>query len=246
MSGTKKAFVLLSSILLSSCSFSYPRAIVFESAKGMLNSFASSFDNDKDGQARYGLGYKRKEKEDDEVTYEETFFVDYDILSDTSFRFDYYDKISQDGSFSETYLTVFSGDSVSIKDNMTEESRAFDAEKDKDLQPFFDFVPNIFMECAANFIMTAKMMMNALADSSKENSLRTYSASSSDSFQLSLHFTGVDLAIPNVFKMTEEDVSYDSFEIGFDGGRINQTKLLYGREGNSDFLGESAFYFQWG
>ncbi len=242
----KKAFVLIPFLLLSSCSFSYPRAILFESAKGMLDSFVSSFNEERDEKSRYGLGYKRKEKEDDEVVYEETFFVDYDVLSDSSFRFDYYEKINQNGSCSETYLTVFSDDSVLIKDNLTDESRSFDAKKDKDLQPFFDFVPNILMKCADSFIMTAQTMMNALADTSKENSLRTYSASSSDSSQLSLHFTGVSLAIPKVYKMIEEEVAYDSFEIGFEGRYINQVKLIYERGEDGAILGESAFYFRWG
>ncbi len=240
----KRLALFLFASSLGACSFVYPKAITFNEAKNILSSSISSF-NEKKGEAKtFGIGLKKKErkttKEETKEEIEETFFVRYHLLGESSFSFDYFDDMT---SSETTFVTVTKdGGSIEVNDVYTDEKRQYDAENDKDLQPFFDFSSNYYPKLAESFLKTASTLMSAIGDEEKTNELTLYTALSSASDQLSLYFQGKDIGLPDLlFFEISEGAKCDSLDVTIENGLLSKVAVEYAYSESEDTSVKGTF-----
>ncbi len=232
------------SLPLSACSFVYPKAITFSEAKSILSSAISSFESKKEKAKTFGVGLKkkemRKEREEEKGKNEETFFIRYHLLGDSSFSFDYFDEETSEKA---TFVTVTKNDtSIEVNDVYTDEKRQYDEEKDKDLQPFFDFSSNYYPSLAMSFLDTASTLMSEIGEETKTNDLTLYTALSSASNQLSLYFEGKDIKLPDfLFFEVNDDMKCTSFDIAIESGVLSEVAVKYSYSENESISVEGSF-----
>lgn len=226
----KKKSLLLLFPFLASCSFSYPKAITLDNATRLLKETISLYEENLANKKRYGLGITEVENtldaSKDKIKAEKkTFFLLYFNNGENAFSFDYFLK---EGGTKE-YLTLSkNGDDISIMDNLLDEERPFDEEKDADLKSYFSFPSTIYKKIIKECLFASNDFLTSIENTEIKNNLTSYSASSSGDGELSLAFKGKSLSLSSLIE--GNDVPKDAFtgfDISMQSGFLSNAVLTY-------------------
>lgn len=226
----KKKSLLLLLPFLASCSFSYPKAITIDNATKLLKETISLYEENLADKKRYGLGVTEVmntlDASNDKIkTEKKTFFLLYFNNGEDNFSFDYF---LQEGEAKE-YLTLSkSGNDISIVDNLTEERRPFDEEKDENLKTYFSFPSAIYKKIIKECLFASNDFLTSITNTEIKNNLTSYSASSSGDGELSLTFKGENLSLPSLIEGNDAPKdAFTGFDVSMQSGFLNNAVLTY-------------------
>lgn len=226
----KKKSLLLLFPFLASCSFSYSKAITIDNASLLLKDNISHYEGNLLDKKRYGLGVTEIEDVLDSSfdkieTDKKTFFLLYFDNADEGFSFDYFLNEGE----GEIFLTLSKDqDDISIVDNLTEEERPFDEEKDKNLKNYFSFPTTIFKKIVKECLNVSNIFLASIQDADLKNDLTSYSASSNGDGELSLSFEGKSLPLSSLVEGNDVPKdAFNGFRISMQNGFVKSAALTY-------------------
>lgn len=234
---------ILSSLLLSSCSFSYQKAITLDSALGMLSGEDGAIANFPDvsgNRTRYGIGLSKEFEggEENPYAFKEKEFCIYSYTAD-GFSFDYY----LENTVTKEYRNVLKNkDGLLVSESFEGDYRAYDEEKDSDLKRFFDFPNSYFSLYAEKSLHIADTFLRSIQDPEKGNSLTSFYALSSGKGNLVLSFEGEDLALSFFDPLTKvEPLSYNGFTLDIKQNILSRVSFAFTYQDEDESEGLATF-----
>ena len=240
----KGFFLVLSSFLLSSCSFSYQKAITLDSALRMLSGeegAIANFSLATSNRATYGIGLSKEfkgEKEDPSYLFKEKEFCIYSPATN-GFSFDYY----LENAATKEYRNVLKrDDGLFVSESFEGEYRVYEEEKDGDLNRFFDFPNSYFRFYMEKSLLIADTFLRSILDPEKGNSLTSFCALSSGNGNLVLSFEGEDLALSFFDPLAKvEPISYNAFSLDIKEKVLSSVSFAFTYQDEDESKGLATF-----
>lgn len=224
-----KKLIKLSSLIftfsLTSCSFSYPKAVTLDSAKKILDESYNTFvATDLTKYSRFGVGLSYSEWEKNKERHplkEKIFFLLYEVKAD-GYLIDYY-LSSKEKEEENTYCTLKKEkEGVFVKDNLISDSsfKEYNESEYPFFKPYLDFPSDYFsVKNKQTYILSSKY----LKDIGATNSFTAFQALSLNNKNLDINFKGSGFELSSLFGLpTITNESYTSFRAKFDGGFVKE------------------------
>lgn len=240
----KDLLFILSSFLLSSCSFSYRKAITLDSALRMLSGEdgpIANFSLVTADRTSYGMGLSKEfEGGNDSPSYvlKEKEFCIY-FPASNGFSFDYY---IENAAEKEYRNVLKKEDGLFVSESFEGDYRAYEEGKDGDLNRFFDFPNSYFRFYGKKSLLIADTFLRSIQDPKEGNSLSSFYALSSGKGNLTLSFEGKDLALSFFDPLTKvEPFSYNALSLEIKENVLSRVSFAFAYQDEDESEGLATF-----